>query len=133
VRELLLDTCAFLWLALDPDRIPDKAAAVLNDTRNPRLLSQVSVLEIVLKYRVGKLPLPLPPEMWIPSRREFFSILDIPLSDSVIYQSGHLTSAHPDPFDRLIAAQAMERDCAVLTSDPRIRELGARVIWRNQG
>ncbi|MEX2606172.1 MAG: type II toxin-antitoxin system VapC family toxin [Kiritimatiellia bacterium] len=127
-----MDTCAFLWLALDPDRIPDKAAELLNDTRNPRLMSQVSVLEIVLKYRVGKLPLPIPPEEWIPSRRAFFSVQDIPLSDSVIYQSHHLTSAHPDPFDRLIAAQAMERECALLTSDPRFGDLGAKVIWGNE-
>lgn len=132
MKDLLLDTCAFLWLALDPDRIPGKAAALLNDTRNPRLLSQVSVLEIVLKYRVGKLPLPLPPEEWIPSRRDFFSILELPLSDSVIYNSGHLPAAHADPFDRLIAAQARERDCTVLTSDPRIRDLGARVVWGNK-
>lgn len=132
MKELLLDTCAFLWLALDPDRIPTEAATLLNDTRNPRLLSQVSVLEIVWKYRVGKLPLPLPPEEWIPSRRKFFSILELPLSDSVIYQSGHLPGLHADPFDRLIAAQARERGCAVLTSDPHIRDLGARVVWGNK-
>jgi len=129
VNELLLDTCAFLWLALEPEKIPKKAAAFLNDTRNPRTLSQVSVLEIVLKYRVGKLPLPLPPETWIPSRMDYFFIQEIPLSNSVIYQSRHLPPGHADPFDRLIAAQAIERSCTLLSSDLRLRDLGAELIW----
>jgi PIN domain nuclease of toxin-antitoxin system len=129
VKTLLLDTCAFLWLALDPGRIPEKAATLLNDTRNPRLLSQVSVLEIVLKFRTGKLPLPLPPEEWIPTRRTFFCIRDLPLTEANICQSRHLPSEHSDPFDRLIAAQALASNHEVLTSDPRFRDLGARVTW----
>ena len=104
--DLLLDTCAFLWLALDPEKIPAKAAEALNDSSNRRVLSMVSVLEIVLKYRVGKLPLPRPPEEWIPSRASYFALLEIPLTDYVIFQSRHLPGNHPDPFDRLIAAQA---------------------------
>jgi len=127
--DLLLDTCAFLWLALDPEKIPAKAAEVLNDTSNRRTLSMVSVLEIVLKYRVGKLPLPRPPEEWIPSRSSYFAISEIPLSDCVIYQSRHLPGNHADPFDRLIAAQARILDCPVLTSDPWIGRLGADVLW----
>lgn len=130
MNGLLLDTCAFLWLALEPGKIPKKASAFLNDTRNPRTLSQVSILEIVLKYRVGKLPLPLPPETWIPSRMDFFCIQEIPLSTSVIYQSRHLPSEHTDPFDRLIAAQAIEKDFHLLSADPRFQELGARVVWK---
>jgi len=130
VNELLLDTCAFLWLALEPEKIPKTAADSLNDTQNPRTLSQVSVLEIVLKYRVGKLPLPQPPETWIPSRMDFFCIQEIPLSTSVIYQSRRLPSEHSDPFDRLIAAQAIEKDCHLLSADPRLLALGARVIWK---
>lgn len=131
MTEILLDTCAFLWLALDPDKIPDRAAALLNDTRNPRLLSQVSVLEIVLKYRVGKLPLPLPPAEWIPSRRAFFSIQDLPLTELVMYRSLALPDGHADPFDRLIAAQAQIQGAVVLTPDNRIRDLGAKMVWES--
>lgn len=96
--DLLLDTCAFLWLALDPEKIPAKAAGLLNDTSNRRMFSMVSVLEIVL-------------------------------TDPVIFQSRHLPGNHSDPFDRLIAAQARIMDCPVLTSDPQIGRLGAKVLW----
>jgi PIN domain nuclease of toxin-antitoxin system len=129
VTELLLDTCTFLWLALDPEKIPRPAATLLNNTRNPRLLSRVSVLEIVLKHRVGKLPLPAKPADWIPSRRRFFHIMDLPLDESVIYESARLANPHPDPFDRLLAAVARERDCIILSSDSRLADLGARVVW----
>jgi PIN domain nuclease of toxin-antitoxin system len=54
----LLDTCAFLWLAQQPDMISPRAAVAINDASNDLFLSDVSILEIVLKHSAGKLPLP---------------------------------------------------------------------------
>jgi PIN domain nuclease of toxin-antitoxin system len=50
----LLDTCTFLWLALEPGRISAAAREILDDPGTVRRLSQASVLEIVLKHRAGK-------------------------------------------------------------------------------
>ena len=127
--KVLLDTCTFLWLALDPGRISTPARQVLDDPDTVRRLSQVSVLEIVLKYRSGKLPLPLPPEDWIPSRRGFFQIENLPLDEAVIYRSGKLPSGHDDPFDRLIAAHAIESGSTLLSPDAPLSQLGAARIW----
>jgi PIN domain nuclease of toxin-antitoxin system len=87
------------------------------------------VLEIVLKYRAGKLPLPQPPESWIPSRRAFFQLEDLPLCENVIYRSGLLPDLHDDPFDRLIAAHAIESGSTVLSPDTPLSLLGAARIW----
>ncbi len=125
----LLDTCTFLWLALDPGRISSAAREILDHPGTVRRLSQVSVLEIVLKYRVGKLPLPLPPETWIPSRREFFQLENLPLDESVIFRSGKLSHGHDDPFDRLIAAHAIESGSTLLSPDTPLSLLGAARIW----
>jgi PIN domain nuclease of toxin-antitoxin system len=125
----LLDTCTFLWLAFDPSRISPAARAIIDDPRTVRRLSQASVLEIVLKHRAGKLPLPLPPEQWIPSRRSFFQIEDLPLTESVLYRSGCLPDGHDDPFDRLIAAHAIEAGCTILSPDTPLGLLGASRIW----
>ena len=125
----LLDTCTFLWLALEPSRISSAAQQVLDDPRTTRQLSQVSVLEIVLKHRAGKLPLPLPPAVWIPSRRDFFQIEDLPLDENVIYRAGSLPSGHEDPFDRLIAAHAIESGSTLLSPDAPLGQLGASRIW----
>ncbi len=125
----LLDTCTFLWLALDPKRISETARAILDDPATVRQLSQVSVLEIVLKHRAGKLPLPMAPEQWIPSRREFFQIENLPLAEPVIYRSGCLPDGHDDPFDRLLAAHAIETGCTILSPDTPLSLLGASRIW----
>jgi PIN domain nuclease of toxin-antitoxin system len=62
-----------LWLALDPGRISVAARDVINDPTVLLGLSPASVLEIVLKHRAGKLPMPESPAAWIPTRRAFFS------------------------------------------------------------
>ena len=125
----LLDTCTFLWLALEPRRISARAVDVLDDPRTVRRLSQVSVLEIVLKHRAGRLPLPSPPESWIPSRRAFFQLEDLPLDESVIYRAGVLPEGHEDPFDRLLAAHAIESGSTLLSPDTTLSLLGAARIW----
>jgi PIN domain nuclease of toxin-antitoxin system len=125
----LLDTCTFLWLALEPEQISAMAREVIDDPGNPLALSQVSVLEIVLKHRAGKLSLPEPPHEWIPSRRDFFHLEDLPLAESVIFRSGQLPGGHADPFDRLIAAHAMETGRVVLSPDRPLSTLGASRIW----
>ncbi|MFU8893944.1 MAG: type II toxin-antitoxin system VapC family toxin [Luteolibacter sp.] len=125
----LLDTCTFLWLALDPGRISPAARQILDDPRTMPRLSQASVLEIVLKYRAGKLPLPSCPESWIPTRRQFFRIEDLTLGEQVIYRSGSLPDVHEDAFDRLIAAHAIETGSTILSPDAPLSLLGASRIW----
>jgi len=125
----LLDTCTFIWLALDPDRISAAAAATINDASVELALSQVSVMEIVMKYRAGKLPLPAAPQLWIPARREYFQLSDLPITEKVIYQSGQLPAGHEDPFDRLLAAHALESGSVLLSPDRPLSDLGASRIW----
>lgn len=127
--NVLLDTCTFLWLALGPERISSAARKLLDDPENVRRLSQVSALEIELKHRAGKLPLPMPPESWIPSRRQFFQLENLPLDESVIFRSGTLPDGHDDPFDRLIAAHAIESGSTLLSPDAPLSLLGAARIW----
>ena len=125
----ILDTCTFLWLALEPSRISAAARRVLDDPATVRRLSQASVLEIVLKHRAGKLPLPLAPEIWIPSRRAFFQLEDLPITESVIHRSGMLPGGHEDPFDRLLAAHAIESGSTMLSPDENLGLLGASRLW----
>ncbi len=125
----LLDTCTFLWLALDPKKISPAARSVLDDPATERCLSRVSVLEIVLKHRVGKLPLPEPPALWIPSRRDFFHITDLEFREREIYRSGSLPDVHDDPFDRLLAAHAIEVGATIISPDGPLSDLGAARIW----
>lgn len=127
--RVLLDTCTFLWLALEPRRISPAARALLDDPAVERCLSRVSVMEIVLKHRAGKLPLPGEPAEWIPPRREFFQVRDMEFGERVIYRSGQLRDGQEDPFDRLLAAHAIECGATLLSPDAPLGELGAARLW----
>ncbi len=125
----LLDTCTFLWLALEPSRLSEPCRAVIDDESNQLVFSQVSVWEITLKNSVGKLPLPLPPREWIPTRRAFFQLEAVQPTEAAIFRSGELPRVHADPFDRLIAAHAIEANFTILSPDTPLSDLGAARIW----
>lgn len=127
--NFLLDTCTFLWLALPQGRLSDEATRQLNDPLNSLYLSDVSVWEITLKHSSGKLPLPATPRLWMPSRLAFYQVQPLPLTHSAIYRSGELPRTHVDPFDRLLAAQAIESGMTLLSPDLPLSLLGASRMW----
>ena len=127
--RLLLDTCAFLWLALEFRKLSATAATAVNDPGNTLFMSDVSVWEISLKHSAGKLPLPDQPRLWLPRRLAFFQVQTLPISRRIIFRSGELPRVHNDPFDRLIAARALEENLTVLSPDKPLALLGASVLW----
>ncbi len=127
--NLLLDTCAFLWLAADPDRLSAPARTALDDELNRLFLSDITVWEIVLKHQSGKLPLPEIPRSWIPKQLAFFDLERQPIDVEALFRSGELPAIHQDPFDRLLCAQAIARGLTVLTPDPSFQRLGAAALW----
>ena len=129
MKSLLLDTCAFIWLAGKPEHLSPAAVEILNDPTRQRFLSLVSVWEIVLKYRTGKLPLPRPPRIWIEEQARLQHIHIFGLEQETLYLSGELPDLHKDPFDRLIAAEAMYRKITLLSPDEPVRAYGCEVVW----
>jgi PIN domain nuclease of toxin-antitoxin system len=127
--RLLLDTCAFLWLAQEPDKISSASAKLIDDQDNELFLSDVSILEIVMKNSAGKLPLPAEPEVWISDKMEFHQLTSIRLSEKEIFLSGKLPRVHNDPFDRLLVAQAILNGMTLLSPDIPMSKLGASQIW----
>ncbi len=53
----------------------------------------------------------------------------IGISTSLALMAGSFSSPHRDPFDRLLAAPSVIEDCAIITADNEIKNLGAEVIW----
>jgi PIN domain nuclease of toxin-antitoxin system len=127
--RLLLDTCTFLWLAQQPAMISPTAATAINDPSNDLFLSDTTVLEIVLKYSAGKLPLPGAPNAWIPEKVRFHQLQSLALTREAVYRSGDLPRVHADPFDRLLAAQAIESEMTLISPDAPLSLLGASRIW----
>ncbi len=127
--KYFLDTCTFLWLALPSGKLSEVATGILNDSANEFVLSDVSVWEITLKHAVGKLPLPMEPRDWVPTRAAFFQVKFLPLTHDVIFRSGELPKTHMDPFDRLLAAQALCEQLTMLSPDLPLSLLGAARVW----
>lgn len=127
--NLLLDTCAFLWLALPQGRLSAEATRLINLRSTNLFMSDVSVWEICLKHSNGKLKLPGAPRQWLPSRMAFFQAQSLVISQDAIIRSGELPRKHADPFDRLIAAQAIESGMTILSPDTPLSMLGASRLW----
>lgn len=127
--RLLLDTHAVLWWFLDHPMLSRRARAALGSTRNEVWISAVSVLEIETKSRLGRLTLPSQlASDWGPViRDEGWLPLDISLEHA--RAAAWLPGAHRDPFDRLLAAQALAEDLTVVTCDEKLAQLGARALW----
>ncbi len=125
----LLDTCVFLWLSQEPKRLSREAVKCLNAADSEIFVSDVSVWEVTLKHTAGKLPLPDAPRIWIPEKFAHHRLVQLPLTQAAIFRSGELPKSHMDPFDRLLAAQALEAQMTILSPDVPISLLGAARIW----
>jgi PIN domain nuclease of toxin-antitoxin system len=127
--RVLLDTHTLLWATLSPSSLSRKASDMIVEEENVILISAASAWEIATKVRLGKLPGAERLE------REFlgvmedagYTLLSIDVQDAL--RAGRLLSEHRDPFDRMIAAQALAEDIPVLSMDVKLDSFGIRRIW----
>ena len=126
---LLLDTCTFIWLCSDPEKLSEPATKALDEPANDRALSMASVWEIALKYQSGKLPLPQRPDIWVEEQLRLQDVNVLPLQRASLYRAAALPPVHKDPFDRVIAADALERTLCVITPDKPFEIYGCKVVW----
>jgi PIN domain nuclease of toxin-antitoxin system len=129
MASYLLDTCVALWHFGGDSQISSELRDVLTDPANDLYLSDVSILEIVIKHRLGKLPLPAPPSRIIRPLADKHLMDILPLTTSAIFRIESLPDLHRDPFDRLLIGQALECRIALITPDPLIRPYNVKTFW----
>jgi PIN domain nuclease of toxin-antitoxin system len=117
--RILLDTHVFLWLQTEPARLAEHLH-MLEDRRNELIVSAVSSWEIAIKYRLGRLVLPEPPERYVPERLRIIGAKGLAIEHTHALAVAALAPLHRDPFDRLLVAQAILLDLPVMTADPMI-------------
>ncbi len=113
----LLDTHVWLWLVAEPARIRPELLEELRDPGTRLLLSAASTWEIAIKWALGRLPLPEPPERFIPSRMRGTGVDGLAVEHAHAVRVAGLPAHHADPFDRMLVAQAQVEGCPVLTVD----------------
>lgn len=118
--RVLLDTHCFLWMQAAPSKLSAAALAIVENADNELLLSAASSWEIAVKYALGKLPLPLPPLEYVPSRMAMTGVVGLPVEHAHALQVSVLPAHHRDPFDRLLVAQSIVERIPILTADPQL-------------
>jgi PIN domain nuclease of toxin-antitoxin system len=118
--RFLLDTHVWLWLQLSPEVIESSVLDQLADESNELLLSAASSWEIAIKYGLGKLPLPDPPDVYVPSAMRYSGTSGLAIEPMHALAVAKLPLLHRDPFDRLLVVQAQMMDLTLVTADPLV-------------
>jgi PIN domain nuclease of toxin-antitoxin system len=120
-----LDTHALLWWVADDDRIGQRARVLIEDPGNDVLVSMVSLWEIVVKTRIGKLEADV--EAVVNEvRRQGFTLLEIGVAH--LRTLAGLPVHHRDPFDHLLIAQAVTEDATFVSADRNAGRYPVRVV-----
>ena len=127
--KYLLDTHAFLWWVGDDPSLSEKARTIISDGGNEIYLSAVSVWEIAIKSRLGRLEMAEGLEAFMDRhiRENSFQPLPITLTHSAKVQS--LSNHHRDPFDQMLVAQSMVEEMPVISVDRMIGTYDVKVVW----
>jgi len=127
--KILLDTCTFLWIVTGAPELSERARDAFQNPESEVYLSAVSTWEISVKYSLGRLPLPVPPETYIPRLRQEHGVAALPLDEESTLHIGRLPDLHKDPFDRMLVCQAIVGGLVILTPDESITQYPVRFLW----
>lgn len=129
----LVDTHVFLWSVISPKKNSQKINKVLNDPESTKYISVLSFWEISLKFSLDKIDLIgiLPDELPDIAKKANFDIIDLDLKTASSYHKLPKTN-NKDPFDRMLAWQAISKNFYLLTQDQDFadyKDYGLKIVW----
>lgn len=128
MNTLLLDTHAWAWSLTGDDRLSTKAIALIEKAETI-FVSPISLFEIGQKVRLGKWPEMEPFIERLADLLQEQGGITAALTPDICLTAAVMDWQHRDPFDRLIAATAMQNGIPIISADVVFDELGGNELW----
>jgi PIN domain nuclease of toxin-antitoxin system len=125
----LLDTHTLLWAAFRRDLLSPHALQILTQPGHEMIVSAASAWEITTKYRLGKLNFARALAVDFIPQITAVGYRLLPISVEHAVRAGLLPGDHKDPFDRMLAAQAIHENMPLLSNDAQLDVFGVRREW----
>jgi len=127
--RVLLDSHTLIWAADNPAKLPATISSWLQNPLHERLVSSASIWEMAIKSSLGKLPLSLPYRQWMDQAIADLDLVVLPITLDHADRQAHLPWHHRDPFDRLLAAQALVEGIPLISIDPIFDRYEVNRFW----
>ena len=127
--RILLDTHTLLWAAFDEDSLSPRARRLIQSPASEIIVSAASAWEVATKFRLGKLDSARDLAENFISEVTAAGYLLLPISPEHALRAGLLPGDHKDPFDRMLAAQAIHENIPLLSNDSQLDVFGVRREW----
>ncbi|MEO6278357.1 type II toxin-antitoxin system VapC family toxin [Roseateles sp.] len=125
--NLLLDTHIALWAIADSPRLPARARELILAPGNAVWVSAASVWEIAIKHSLGRGDMPVSSAQALSYfEQSGFHLLAVSGEHAAAVEA--LPAHHADPFDRMLAAQALTEPLRLLTHDATLARYSDTVI-----
>lgn len=129
--NLLLDTCAFLWLIANDAALSRPVREAIQDPANVVFVSPATLWEILIKVRLGRMTIhvPTPPERYFIAQRERHGLESLAIEEAAVAQLPKLPDLHRDPFDRILICQAIAHGMRLVSPDEIIGRYPIATFW----
>jgi PIN domain nuclease of toxin-antitoxin system len=122
--KLLLDTHILLWWLADDAALSDHVLDAISNPDNVVSVSAVSLWEIAIKRRLGKLDMP---DDWA-THLAGEAFQQLPITWRHAQEVENLPTIHRDPFDRMLIAQSRVEKLTLVTDDKTIRQYDVTML-----
>jgi len=129
--KLLLDTHIWLWSTLEPERLTRRVNKAMADPANELWLSPVSVGELIVLLRKGRLRLPNDVAAWVAKTMQDLELNEAPLTVEVALAISSINFPHGDPADHFLAATAKVFGLTLVTADEHLMHLAGIHVLAN--
>jgi PIN domain nuclease of toxin-antitoxin system len=126
---ILLDAHTFLWFIAGDKRLSAVARSLIEESAHKSVISAATLWEIAIKTSLGRLILTTPFDELITEQLRINGFQILTIEPEHLKRFIDLPFHHRDPFDRLLIAQAMAEEIAIVSVDGALDAYEVKRLW----